>query len=77
MNELSASDRAFLARSVCEFFDWDMAKVDAWWKTPNPMLGGVSPVVMTMMGREQKLYEFVTTAIEEGQPPPSAPTSAA
>lgn len=70
MSALTPGARTHMAAVIREFFADDPAKVDAWWKTPNPMLGGVSPVVLTMMGREDKLYQFVTTAIEEGQPQP-------
>jgi hypothetical protein len=65
MSEITAEQRQHMADLIRHFFDLDMAKADAWWKTPNPMLGGVSPVVVTMMGREAKLYQFVTTAIDE------------
>lgn len=52
---------------VFQFFNDDM-KARVWLRTPNPMLGGVSPRDMMRMGRYDRLLSFVTQAIEEGRP---------
>jgi hypothetical protein len=49
-------------------FNDDM-KARVWLRTPNPMLGGVSPRDVVRMGRYDRLLSFVTQAIEEGQRP--------
>jgi hypothetical protein len=52
---------------VFQFFNDDI-KARVWLRTPNPMIGGVSPRDMMRMGRYDRLLSFVTQAIEEGQP---------
>ena len=52
---------------VFAFFK-DERKTRAWLRTPNPMLGGVSPRDMVRMGRYDRLLRFVKQAIEEGRP---------
>jgi uncharacterized protein (DUF2384 family) len=49
-------------------FFHDERKARVWLRTPNPMLGGVSPRDMVRMGRHDRLLRFVTQAIEEGRP---------
>src|SRR5581483_874817 len=62
-------ERLGLIANICnlvfEFFG-DEAKTALWFKTPNPMLGGVSPRDMIRFGRYNKLLRFVTTALEQG-----------
>jgi hypothetical protein len=55
---------ANICNLVFEFFSDDV-KTQLWFKTPNPMLGNVSPRDMIRFGRYNKLLRFVTQAIEE------------
>jgi hypothetical protein len=63
-------DRLGLIANICnlvfEFFG-DEAKTALWFKTANPMLGGVSPRDMIRFGRYNKLLRFVTEALEQGE----------
>jgi uncharacterized protein (DUF2384 family) len=34
-------------------------KISAWWSTPNPLLGGMSPSDMVETGREEKLLKCI------------------
>jgi uncharacterized protein (DUF2384 family) len=45
----------------------DDNKTHIWLRTPNPMLGDISPRDMLRMGRYGRLLRFVTHAIEEGR----------
>jgi len=36
-----------------------------WFTTPNPMLGGVTPLYLIESGRHDKVIKFVQSAIEE------------
>lgn len=45
-------------------------KACVWWKTPNPMLGEVSPAFMLATGRARKLYSFVKQAQQDNLSPP-------
>jgi hypothetical protein len=56
---------ANICNLVFEFFD-DEVKTALWFKTPNPMLGGVSPRDMIRVGRYNKLLRFVTEALKQG-----------
>jgi hypothetical protein len=42
------------------YFKNDQSKIDEWFNTPNPLLGGVSPTHMIDRGREKKLWQFIT-----------------
>lgn len=50
---------------VAEFFEGDQLKTAMWFKTPNPMLGNISPRDMIRYGRYKKLLNFVQSALEE------------
>ncbi len=50
---------------VAEFFDGDPLKTALWFKTPNPMLGNLSPRDLIRYGRYKKLLNFVQSALEE------------
>lgn len=49
-----------------EFFNGDLNKVNKWLNTENPMLGGIKPSDMILLGRGEKLLRFIKTAITEG-----------
>ncbi len=49
-------------RLVSEYFNGCKWKCELWFKTPNPMLGEISPNSMIKMGRVKKLLEFIQDA---------------
>lgn len=56
-----------LWQPVFEFFN-DEAKTFAWFVTPNPLLGGTTPIKMILEGREKKLKKFID-ACKKGYAP--------
>jgi antitoxin Xre/MbcA/ParS-like protein len=58
---------ATLLNLVAQFFEGDQEKTLLWFKTPNPMLGNISPRDMIRFGRYKKLLKFVQNAISENQ----------
>jgi len=55
-----------MLKLVADFFD-DHEKADVWFRTPNPMLGNVSPDDMIAAGRNAKLRSFMIAALAENQ----------
>lgn len=55
---------------VAQFFDGDAAKTALWFKTPNPMLGNISPRDMIRYGRYDRLRRFVVEALDENAAEP-------
>jgi hypothetical protein len=53
---------ANIASMVAEYFDGDPAKTALWFRTSNPMLGGITPRDMIRYGRYKRLLKFITTA---------------
>lgn len=49
---------------VASHFEGDVVKTQLWFKTPNPMLGQVSPRDMIRFGRYKRLLKFITEAQE-------------
>ena len=47
---------------VAEYFEGDPARTALWFKTPNPLLGEISPRDMIRYGRYRKLLNFVIQA---------------
>ncbi len=47
---------------VAENFEGDPRKTTLWFKTPNPLLGGISPRDMIRYGRYKRLIKFISTA---------------
>lgn len=47
---------------VAEYFDGDPERTALWFRTPNPMLGDVSPRDMIRLGRYKRLLKFVLDA---------------
>ncbi len=67
---------ANLLNLVAQFFEGDATKTALWFKTPNPMLGNISPRDMIRFGRYQKLLKFILNAVakksaleDDGSPP--------
>lgn len=58
---------ANLFNLVAQFFEGDAIKTSLWFKTANPMLGGISPRDMIRFGRYQKLLKFILNALSENQ----------
>ena len=56
---------ATLANMVATIFDGDAEKTCIWFKTKNPMLGGISPRDMVRMGRQDRLRKFIVNAISD------------
>ena len=59
---------ATLFNLVAQFFEGDAEKTALWFKTPNPILGNISPRDMIRFGRYKKLLKFILNAISENQP---------
>jgi len=51
---------------VAQFFK-DEQKTVLWFKTPNPLLGDVTPRDMIRVGRFKKLYKFIYYALSENE----------
>ena len=47
---------------VAEYFDGDVHKTSLWFKTPNPMLGDISPRDMIRFGKYMRLNKFIQHA---------------
>jgi len=56
---------ATICSLVAEYFNGDPNKTALWFKTPNPMLGNISPRDMIRYGRYKKLMNFIVDAKEE------------
>lgn len=59
---------AIICSLVAEYFSGDVGKTAMWFKTPNPMLGDVTPRDMIRLGRSNKLIRFIMEAREENGP---------
>lgn len=53
---------ANIVNRVAAIFDGDLIKTGLWFRTPNPLLGEVSPRDMLRMDRYKRLSKFVTEA---------------
>ena len=53
---------------TASFFEGDLNKTAIWFKTPNPLLGDVSPRDMIRYGRYEKLRKFILNAIDGNNP---------
>jgi uncharacterized protein (DUF2384 family) len=51
---------------VAQFFG-DEQKTVLWFKTPNPLLGDITPRDMIRIGRFRKLRRFIQTALSENE----------
>lgn len=58
---------AIALNMVAEFFK-DEQKTLLWFKTPNPLLGDISPRDMIKIGRFKKLHRFIQDALSENRP---------
>lgn len=55
---------AIICSLVAEYFEGDSKKTAMWFKTPNPMLGDITPQNMVRLGRSNKLINFIMEAKE-------------
>lgn len=58
-------DLANLANLVATAFGGDSAKAEIWFRTSNPMLGGIVPREMVRLGRSARLHKFIVTALSD------------
>jgi len=56
-----------LFQKVALHMGWTADKTATWFKTQNPLLGGMSPLGMFLLGRLHKLEAFIETSIEENK----------
>lgn len=61
------SQIANIVNLVAEYFEGDPRKTALWFRTPNPLLGEISPRDMIRIGRYKKLLGFITEAREANQ----------
>jgi hypothetical protein len=54
---------AAICTLVAEFFAGDVTKCALWFRTPNPLLGEISPRDMIRLGENEKLRSLVMGAI--------------
>ena len=54
---------AAICTLVAEFFAGDVTKCSLWFRTPNPLLGEISPRDMIRLGENKKLRSLVMDAI--------------
>ena len=59
---------AIALNMVAQFFR-DERKTVLWFKTPNPLLGDVTPRDMIRIGRARKLLKFISNALSENEAP--------
>jgi uncharacterized protein (DUF2384 family) len=55
---------------VAQYFQ-DEHKTVLWFKTPNPLLGNITPRDMIRVGRFKKLQRFIQNALDENERPNS------
>lgn len=53
---------AVICSLVAEYFEGNPVKTALWFRTPNPLLGDISPRDMIRLGRYSKLIKFITEA---------------
>ena len=56
---------AIICSLVAEYFEGDAIKTATWFKTPNPMIGDITPRDMIRLGRSNKLIRFIMEARAE------------
>lgn len=54
-------------RLVDDFFGGDLSKTKLWFETPNPLLGGITPLWLINNGRTHRLLEFIKTQLSENE----------
>jgi hypothetical protein len=59
---------AIALNMVAQYFQ-DEHKTVLWFKTPNPLLGNITPRDMIRVGRFRKLQRFIQSALDENERP--------
>ena len=59
---------AIVLNRVAQYFQ-DEHKTLLWFKTPNPLLGNITPRDMIRVGRFRKLQRFIQNALDENERP--------
>lgn len=69
--QLQAMDKNIKATKemIKDFFKDEPKKIDYWIQTPNPLLGEISPLTMIVMGRFEKLEQFILGRLWENSAP--------
>lgn len=62
------SEIDIIFKLITQYFDGDTQKAALWFKTKNPLLGGISPKHMIRYGRFKKLKEIIQNQIEGNIP---------
>lgn len=65
---------AHICAIVAGHFEGDIDKTALWFRTPNPMIGDISPRDMIRFGRYKRLLKFVMEARDANLP--NAPVQA-
>ena len=60
-----------IAQSMVAQYFQDQHKTVLWFKTPNPLLGYITPRDMIRVGRFRKLQRFIQNALDENERPGS------
>jgi hypothetical protein len=63
----AANDKIFITevtKIVNNYFKGNDEKTILWFKTKNPLLGGIAPIEMIKNGRSKKLLSFVESCVE-------------
>lgn len=53
---------------IAIFFGNDQEKIQLWWHTPNPLLGGQAPIAFVRRGRVERLLRIVKDWREGNMP---------
>ena len=64
--EVRLNEWAVALSLVAQFFK-DEQKTVLWFKTPNPLLGDITPRDMIRIGRFKKLHRFIQNALSENK----------
>lgn len=56
-----------LYNKILSEMNWSHPKTQTWFKTENPLLGGMSPDEMIKKGRIEKLKQFIEVALDENK----------
>jgi len=60
---------AVALRLVTEHFEGDRVKAELWMETDNPLLGGMTPWEMIVVGRGRSLLDFIRHSLSENRKP--------
>lgn len=71
MSAVTKEQRIEMERMVEEVLGPEKALL--WWKTPNPMFGGIAPMWLCGNGGESKVRSFILNAYEDYKANPLGP----